>query len=283
MKKCKICNIEIKNRNKIYCSAKCRYSDSHFKHHTPWNKGLTAETSELLKAIGKKTSKKLKGRKPWNTGLTRETSESMRAISKKMSGTNNSVFKIKDRNSWKKNISNSLKGENTGTLEAKHGEAKARIIKEKQSTSAKNRKIHGHAGFRHSEESKQKMREATVKRISNGEFNIFTEPMKRFKKILNELKISFEIEYNFMNFSIDFADVENKIAFEVDGDFWHCNPKKYPKGPIYECQKRNARYDKNKNTFLAKNGWVVLRFWEDAIYNNREEVKNRIKQIYEII
>jgi len=52
------------------------------KGHIPWNKGLTKETSLLLKEKGLNHSKFMKGRHPWNyqkTGIyTRETLEKIR-------------------------------------------------------------------------------------------------------------------------------------------------------------------------------------------------------------
>jgi very-short-patch-repair endonuclease len=73
--------------------------------------------------------------------------------------------------------------------------------------------------------------------------------------------------------------VSKRLAFEVDGDFWHSNPKKYKNGPIYKSQKRNARVQKAKETYLKNRDWQIFRFWEDDILNNREEVKIRVKDI----
>jgi very-short-patch-repair endonuclease len=84
------------------------------------------------------------------------------------------------------------------------------------------RKIHGHTGKKHSEESKAKMRMATAKRISEGKFpQTDTLPMREFEKILKELAVNgmFTKEFFCKYYSIDFAIVSKRLAFEVDGDF----------------------------------------------------------------
>lgn len=50
------------------------------KGHIAWNKGLTKETDERLKKIGKKVSKSRKGIEPWNKGLTKETDERIKKM-----------------------------------------------------------------------------------------------------------------------------------------------------------------------------------------------------------
>jgi len=70
-------------RNKKFCSRKCsnqvnKNIQKISSSQTPWDKGLTKETSELLAQISRKISNTMKGRKPWNIGLTKETDERVR-------------------------------------------------------------------------------------------------------------------------------------------------------------------------------------------------------------
>jgi group I intron endonuclease len=53
---------------------------------TPWNKGLTKETNDVLNRIAKKMSESQKGKTAWNKGLTKETNDGVRAISEKKKG-----------------------------------------------------------------------------------------------------------------------------------------------------------------------------------------------------
>ena len=52
----------------------------------------------------------------------------------------------------------------------KNGKKPSKRTRKKQSESAKKRSVHGHSGIKHSEESKQKMREKTINRLKNGDF-----------------------------------------------------------------------------------------------------------------
>lgn len=78
--------------------------------------------------------------------------------------------------------------------------------------------------------------------------------------------------------SCDIASEKLKLAICVDGDYWHCNPLKYPNGPINETQKKNLSYDKSFNTYCKNNGYKVLRFWESDIDKNKENIINELRQ-----
>ena len=144
----------------------------------------------------------------------------------------------------------------------------------KQSQSALVRKIHGHSGKKHSEETKNKLREITAKRYSDGTFKRETSIHIKVREFLNEipLKCLFEEEYHLVYFSLDFAFPEFKIAIECQGTYFHIDPRFYPNGPSGKIQKRNFGRDKSKKKFLDKKGWTMIELWETEI--NNEEFKN---------
>lgn len=71
----------------------------------------------------------------------------------------------------------------------------------------------------------------------------------------------------------DFYLPDHNIIIEVDGDFWHTNPIKYPDGPTCKCQIKNLINDEKKNKWAVNNGYKMLRFWENDINNNISIVK----------
>jgi len=101
-----------------------------------------------------------------------------------------------------------------------------------------------------------------------------------FELLLKKLNIEYITQYLLCGYNFDFYLPKYDLIIEVDGDFYHCNPKKYPKGPIYESQKLTLKNDKIKNN-ICKNssGLRLLRFWEDDIKNNLEYVISEIKKI----
>lgn len=88
--------------------------------------------------------------------------------------------------------------------------------------------------------------------------------------------------------TVDAVIPQAKIAIEFDGDYWHSNPNKYsrfkdiPKGNpsnlrvMNEIQIDNSRLDKSKDSYLQNRGYTVLRFWESAVKNDPEDVRDAI-------
>ena len=52
---------------------------------------------------------------------------------------------------------------------------------------------------------------------------------------------------------------------EVNGDYWHCNPKVYPDGPINEMQESNVERDKQKEAWAKDNKYRFFVLWETDI------------------
>lgn len=153
----------------------------------------------------------------------------------------------------------------------------------KQSEAAKKRKKHGHSGHKHSEEAKQKMRDATLARIARGDFkHTKTKPHIKICSILQELDIEYVEEYNISYWSFDIYLIKYNILLEVDGDYYHSNPKIYPNGPKTKTQKINFARDMKKNIFVKDNKLKLIRFWESDILNNEEEIKCTLKKLLKL-
>ena len=67
---------------------------------------------------------------------------------------------------------------------------------------------------------------------------------------------------------------ERFIGFliEIDGDYYHSNPKTVDKDKLNPMQKHNKFVDKIKDEWALMNGIPLLRIWEDDIRNNLKEV-----------
>ena len=131
--------------------------------------------------------------------------------------------------------------------------------------------------------------------IRSGKF--WTKPELEFKKILNSIGIGVRFpsyvkevknveddpnekfvcyQYPIQRYVVDFVDVNNKTAINVNGDYWHANPLLYNKDNLGKMQKVNVRQDGNKKIFLEKNGWKIIDIWESEIYWNKNAVINKI-------
>ena len=149
--------------------------------------------------------------------------------------------------------------------------------KNKMSVSAKKRKIHGHTGHKHSELNKQKFRENTLRMIQEGKYKqTRTKPHILFYEMLKRINVKFCEECIEQPWIFDFYLPELNYYIEVDGDYFHSNPKIYPNGPKTKTQKINWYRDIKKNEFCTKNNLKLLRFWESDILNHIDLIEEQI-------
>ena len=143
-------------------------------------------------------------------------------------------------------------------------------------------------GIPMSEEAKKIDRERTLKLFESGKFPS-KENTKPERKIKEELikrgykeGIDFIHQFKFMNkFMCDFCFPKQKVIVEVYGDFWHCNPNKYPK-PIYAHQVKDVGRDKSREAYIKKvdnNSWTYLFLWEMDINKNVVECVDKIWEV----
>jgi hypothetical protein len=179
------------------------------------------------------------GKKSWNSGLTKNEDARIKKIADKRLG-------IEFSNSHKEKLK---KARSNHPLKARHTN-------------------------KHSEESKEKMRKATIKRWQNGCFDFKkTSIEKKVEHWLSDNKIDYIYQYSIGGFIADFACEKNKILIECQGDFFHCNPTidKYST-PQYDVQKRNVFRDSIKKQIYKDLGWKLIELWESDI--NSGDFKN---------
>ncbi len=100
-----------------------------------------------------------------------------------------------------------------------------------------------------------------------------TSPEHIIYNCLKKINLKFEYQVKIKPYIVDFI-VDNKIIIEVQGDYWHCNPKIYPNGPINETQKEHMERDPIKKAYLNKLGYSVIYIWENDLnlyFDNIEE------------
>ncbi|MUK87149.1 hypothetical protein GMD78_01885 [Ornithinibacillus sp. L9] len=64
---------------------------------------------------------------------------------------------------------------------------------------------------------------------------------------------------------------------ECDGDYWHANPKFYKE--LADWQVKRKQTDFEKNVIALRNGFRIVRFWEDNIINNFDFIKGIIHDL----
>jgi very-short-patch-repair endonuclease len=130
------------------------------------------------------------------------------------------------------------------------------------------------------EENKEKQSHKRLLYIKENGFTVISNLENNFSKLLDNLNIDYYQQFYVREIKslYDFKIKGKNILIEIDGDFWHCNPKTEHKIPVIEHQKNNLIKDKIKTEWCLKNNYILLRFWEDDINNNIEWVIDEIKK-----
>lgn len=96
-----------------------------------------------------------------------------------------------------------------------------------------------------------------------------TKPEKYLKKVLQELKTNFISQKLFTSAEYgrcyyDFYLPDTNTVIEVDGDYWHGNPKIYP--TLNEQQQKCKIRDRQKELVLKQKNVILIRVWESELY-----------------
>ncbi|MFJ5789217.1 DUF559 domain-containing protein [Lysinibacillus sp. NPDC093712] len=179
-----------------------------------------------------------------------------------------------------KECASKLRSQNTGKWHKKMSLDQKKIhFKRIISKTAKTRKLNGTPSWNsgktgiYSQETIEKIRQAALKQIEGATYRK-TSIERTIESFLLEESIPYKYSFILDGAQFDFHIVGTNILIECDGDFWHGNPKFY--STFYSVQKRIKARDIEKNQIAAANGFRLLRFWEDDIKNDFENVKKRI-------
>lgn len=112
-----------------------------------------------------------------------------------------------------------------------------------------------------------------------------TTPEILLQRLLRKEKIRFKKNCSVLAGKPDIAFVDKKLAVFVDGEFWHgylweTKRKKIRANRAYWVPKieRNILRDKQNNKKLKKEGWRVLRFWQQQIIKDSTKCLTKIKK-----
>lgn len=100
------------------------------------------------------------------------------------------------------------------------------------------------------------------------------------RKWLDEINVQYrQWEYLEVNskWEFDFIIKNSNILLEVQGDYWHCNPKVYRNGPINEWQKYSRRRDYIKRKYAKNKNYKLIYIWEKDINENNKEFFNKLE------
>jgi hypothetical protein len=188
-------------------------------------------------------------------------------LSKDRTGENNPMF---GKDSWNKGLS--IEDERVRKMAEKtRGRKTSQETKEKQRIVRKNHPLKARHTQKHSEESKNKCREATAKGWANGRFNRKTSIEQKMEDFLKTLPLKEDFVFQFQHgyFTLDFAFPNAKVGIECQGGFFHTDPRLYPNGPKTKIQERNLVRDVEKRKYFSAEKWQTIECWEIEINNDK--------------
>ena len=102
-----------------------------------------------------------------------------------------------------------------------------------------------------------------------------TKPERLFALMLDMINIKYEKQKSVKKYKCDFYIPEYNLIVEIDGDYWHANPKKYKANDIIGPSKKTAKKiwesDKTKTHDILNEGYKVLRYWASDLKNITHE------------
>ena len=128
----------------------------------------------------------------------------------------------------------------------------------------------------YSDEEKTKLLNIGKKR--NGTISLFE---KKIVSYLLDLGIEIETQFKFKKYfhKYDIKIKNSNILIEINGDFWHANPKKYNAEDVLNFSATNHikakdiwKKDEKNRKFAEKNNYKVLYIWESDV-DGKEEIQ----------
>ena len=77
----------------------------------------------------------------------------------------------------------------------------------------------------------------------------------------------------------DFYLPEHNLIIEVDGGYYHADPRVVDESKLNPMQQRNKRVDEYKNRWAVAHGIPILRIWEKDIRESPGRVMEHLKKV----
>ena len=77
----------------------------------------------------------------------------------------------------------------------------------------------------------------------------------------------------------DFYLPEHNLLIEIDGGYYHADPRVVDENKLSPMQMRNKRIDEYKNRWALAHGIPIIRIWEKDIREKPTQVLNELKKI----
>lgn len=131
---------------------------------------------------------------------------------------------------------------------------------------------------KHTEETRERMRQAAIRYISEHSSGVHVSGLEdRVAEELTRSGVPFLRQAAIRNPKdgryvavVDFL-LSGTVAMEVNGTFWHADPRFFPNGPVFPSQHRTADRYTRKVEALQILGIPLIEVWEDDLNRSMED------------
>ena len=125
-----------------------------------------------------------------------------------------------------------------------------------------------------------RVREIRKKMKGSQEFGTSKLEERFAKNFLDKLGLNYIYQYKMVSIGryLDFMLTDYHVAIEIEGDYWHGNPKLYEEKDLNKTQKWSKKVDEMKNKWCSRNGVPLIRIWEKDINEHPENVLTFLKE-----
>lgn len=127
---------------------------------------------------------------------------------------------------------------------------------------------------------KAKMKKNAYNMLEKRKANKGTSNLEKIfeKQFLSGIKFSRQFRLNTGDdlYIYDFYIKKSNLIIEVDGDYWHINPKRFNfnEMPTYLQEYKQREHD--KQSYAKQHSYNIVRFWEYDIHNNPDNIKEEL-------
>lgn len=118
------------------------------------------------------------------------------------------------------------------------------------------------------------------KNVSHPQYGTSKLEEKFAREFLDRLGVKYVYQFEAVDIGrfFDFYLPNDNAIIEIDGGYWHGDPRLYEEKDLKPHQKRAQRIDEHKEKWALMHGIPVIRFWEYDINNNPMFVMETLRQ-----
>lgn len=126
-----------------------------------------------------------------------------------------------------------------------------------------------------------RIRELRKKMKGNQEYGTSKLEEKFASEFLDKLGVEYIYQYKAVSIGryFDFFLPEYRLMIEIQGSYWHGDPRLYEEKDLNKTQKWDKKVDEIKKKWCSRNGIPLIYVWEMDINKNPKMVMEYLKEI----